>query len=109
MSASNDVGIKLQEKCQHQQAYVHAVHISISGYDNIIVSQIFYGLVNIECSLQQIELFIFINYFFDRPKQFNGLPFRLKTACVVALRLLVMLPDAESPSVMNSVDSSLFS
>ena len=40
------------------------------------------------------------------PKQFNGFPFKLNTACVFTSRAMVMDPDAESPSVMNKVESN---
>ena len=41
------------------------------------------------------------------PYEFNGLPRKLKTACVFTSRLLVMEPEAESPSVIKSVLSKL--
>ena len=47
--------------------------------------------------------------FLVSPKLFNGLPFRENTACVFTSRLLVIDPDALSPSVINSVVSNLLS
>ena len=43
------------------------------------------------------------------PYELRGLPLRLKTACVFTSLDLVILPDAESPSVINKVVSSLLS
>ena len=43
------------------------------------------------------------------PKVLSGLPLRLNTACVLALRALVIEPDAESPSVINMAVDSLSS
>ena len=45
--------------------------------------------------------------FFVKPKLFRGFPRSEKTACVLTSRLLVILPLAESPSVMKMHDSSL--
>ena len=45
--------------------------------------------------------------FFVSPKEFRGFPLSENTACVFTSRLFVMLPLAESPSVMNMALSSL--
>ena len=44
--------------------------------------------------------------FFVLPKQFSGFPRNENTACVCALRLVVMEPLAESPSVMKIIEFS---
>ena len=44
--------------------------------------------------------------FLVSPKQLSGFPLRENTACVFTSRLLVMLPLAESPSVMKMQLSS---
>ena len=40
------------------------------------------------------------------PYEFSGFPRRENTACVSALRTLVIVPEAESPSVMKIAESS---
>src|SRR6478672_3326017 len=45
---------------------MHSIHISIGCNYNIIVSQAFIAFFNIKCMLQEVELFIFIHYFFGK-------------------------------------------
>ena len=47
---------------------MHAIHISIGCNYNIIIPQTFQAFFNIQCMLQQVELFIFIHHFFSQPK-----------------------------------------
>ena len=53
---------ELQEKCYHEQAYVHAVHIGISGYYYLVVTQVIQALLYVQGCLQQVELLILINH-----------------------------------------------
>ena len=42
---------------------MHAVHIGIGGYDDFVVAQCFYAVFYIQGCLEQVEFFVFINYF----------------------------------------------
>lgn len=61
MPRTNDIREKLQEKGHQQQTDMHPVHIGIGRNDNLVVTQVIHILLNVECSLQQIELFILVN------------------------------------------------
>ena len=47
MSDANHVGVELQEELEHQQADVHTVNIGIGGDDDVIISQIFNGFIDV--------------------------------------------------------------
>lgn len=85
---------------------MHAVNIGICGNYHIVVSEVLQPVFNIQGCLKQVELFVFVYDLFERPYVFRGLPLRLKTAWVSTFLALVMEPEAESPSVINRVDSS---
>ena len=63
MSLLYQVGEELQEEGDNQQADMHAVHIGIGGYDDFVVAQCFYAVFYIQGCLEQVEFFVFINYF----------------------------------------------
>ena len=56
------IGKKLKEECKQKQPDMHTVNIGISGNNHIVIPQIFNSVFNIQCSLKQVELFVFINY-----------------------------------------------
>ena len=62
MALPYQFGEELQEEGNHEQAYVHAVDISIGGYDYFVVAQAVDSVFDVECRLQQVELFVLIHY-----------------------------------------------
>ena len=66
MTFFNQIGEKLQEKGDEEQANVHTVHIGIGGYNYFVVSQSVYAVFDIQGSLQEIKFFVFVNYFFSQ-------------------------------------------
>ena len=42
---------------------MHPIDIGISGYHDVVISQIFNAFVDIQCGLQQVELLVFIDDF----------------------------------------------
>jgi hypothetical protein len=60
----DELGKELQEEGNHEQADVHAVDIGIGGDDDLVVSQSVEAVLNVECSLQQIELLVLIDHLF---------------------------------------------
>jgi hypothetical protein len=69
---------KLKKKREQEQADVHAVHIGISGDDNLAVSQAFQPIFNIQRMLQQIEFFIFIDNLFCQAERIQRLTAQAK-------------------------------
>ena len=61
MAFPDKIREELQEECQKQQTDMHAVNICVSGYDHIVVTKVFHTFLNIQCSLQQVELLILVN------------------------------------------------
>src|SRR5688572_9509042 len=59
---------KLQEESHQQQADMHAIHSRIGSDHDIIITQSLVSFFNIQRMLQQVELFIFIYYFFGKAK-----------------------------------------
>src|SRR5690606_4265258 len=55
---------KLKDKRNQQQTNVHPINISIRGDYDVVISQIFHRIFNIQRSLQQVEFLVFVNYFF---------------------------------------------
>ena len=50
---------------------MHPVNIGIGSNHDIVVTQVFQTVFNIECRLQQIKLFVFINHFFGQSVRIN--------------------------------------
>ena len=63
MAFLDEVGEKLEEEGNHQQADVHAVHIGIGGHDDFVVAQSVDAVLDVECRLQKVELFVFVDHF----------------------------------------------
>lgn len=63
VSFLHQVGEELEEECEQQQAYVHAVDVGISGDDHIVVAQAFETLLDVERSLEEVEFLVFIYHF----------------------------------------------
>ena len=79
---------------------MYAVIIRIGGYYYIVVAQIVYVVFNSERTDQQIEFFVF-----DHPPaaflvRIDGLSAKAEHRLVICVAF-VMVPLAESPSVMN--------
>ena len=62
MTITNQLREKLKEKGEQQQADVHAVDISIGRDDNAIIAQFFDAFLDVERSLQQCELLVFVHH-----------------------------------------------
>lgn len=86
---------------------MHAVNIGICSNDYLIVTQRVETILYVKGRLQQVEFFVFIDHFLCKPEAVEGFPRKENTAWVFTLRLFVMLPLAESPSVMKIQLSSL--
>ena len=69
MSFSDQIGKELKEKCKQKQPDMHSVNISISCNNNIIISQVFNSVFNIECSLKKVKLLILINNLLCKTKR----------------------------------------
>ena len=50
-----------EEKGDQQVPDVHTVNIGIGGDNNLAVSEVFYPIFYIQCMLQEVEFFIFID------------------------------------------------
>lgn len=61
MPLFDKVGEELQEEGYHQQADVHAVNISIGSYNHFVIAQAVESVLNVEGSLQEVELFVFVD------------------------------------------------
>lgn len=59
----DQVGEELQEECEQQQAYVHAVDIGVGGYDHFVVTQSVDPLLDVEGGLQQVEFLVLVHHF----------------------------------------------
>ena len=64
----DEVGEELQEEGDHQEAYVHAVHVGIGSHDDLVVAQPVQTVLNVERGLQEVELLIFVDHFFRQPE-----------------------------------------
>jgi len=64
MSLLDEVGEELQEEGEQQQADMHPVGIGIGSDNHFIISQSVHILLDVECRLQQIELFVLIHNLF---------------------------------------------
>src|SRR5690606_2282234 len=73
MAGADQLGEKLQEKGQKQQANVHAVHIGIGSYNHPVVAQPVQPVFDLQGMLEQIELFIFIYDLFRQSVTVQGL------------------------------------
>ena len=47
---------------------MHTIHIGISGNHHIIKTETFQSFFDIQCMLQQVEFFIFVNNFLGQAK-----------------------------------------
>lgn len=61
VSFLDEVGKELQQERKREQAYVHTVVVGIGGDDDFVVTQPFYAVFDVECGLQEIELFVLIH------------------------------------------------
>ena len=68
MAIPYQVGIKLEEESEQKQPDMHAIHIGIRGNHDIVIAQILKSLFKVERSLEQVELFIFVNNPFAQPE-----------------------------------------
>ena len=53
---------ELQEESDGEQAYVHAIHVGIRGYDNLVIAKSIESIFDVESRLKEVELFIFIHH-----------------------------------------------
>ena len=73
MALTNQFWEELQEEGDNQQADMHTVHIGIGSHNHLIISQRVHALLNIEGSLEQIELLVLIDHLFRQAKGVQGL------------------------------------
>ena len=62
----DEFGEELQEECNHEQAYVHAVDIGIGCNYHFVVAQAVDSVFDVECCLQQVELLVFIHHLLSK-------------------------------------------
>ena len=69
MSFLDQIGEELEEESDQQQADVHTVHIGIGRYNHFIITQSLYAVFYVQCGLQQIEFFVFVNHFLGQAER----------------------------------------
>ena len=62
MALLDEVGEELQEEGDDEQAYVHAVDIGIGSHDYLVVAQRVKSVLNVEGSLEQVELLVLVHH-----------------------------------------------
>ena len=72
MTFLNQVGEELQEEGDNQQADVHAIHVGIRSYDDLIISERVETVLNIEGCLQEIEFLVLIDHLLGKAKGVEG-------------------------------------
>ena len=63
VSFFDQIGEKLKEKSNQQQADMHTVHIGIGSHNYFVVAQIIYTVFDIQRRLKQVKLFVFVHNF----------------------------------------------
>ena len=66
MPAAHQIRKELQEESQQKQADVHTVHIGIRRDNHIVVTQVLQTVLDVQRSLQEIELLILIHDLFSQ-------------------------------------------
>src|SRR4051794_10997422 len=69
----NEVGEELQKEGEHQKPDVHAIDISISCKHNIVVTQTFKTIFNIQSMLQEVKFLVFVYHLFSKTITIQGL------------------------------------
>ena len=62
MAFLNQVREELEEEGNHQQADVHTIDIGIGRHNDLVVSQAFHTVLDVEGRLEKIEFFVFIDH-----------------------------------------------
>ena len=73
MSLPYQLGEELQEECYHEQTNVHTVHIGIGRNDYLVVAKVIQTLLDIQGSLQQVELLVLIDHLLGKAVAVQGL------------------------------------
>ena len=73
MPVFDDLGEVLEEKGNHEQTDVHAVHIGIGGNDNLIVAEAIDALLDVQSRLQEEELLVAVDCVSPKAKGVEGL------------------------------------
>ena len=76
MSLPHQFRKELQEEGHQQQPDMHAVHIGIGGNHHIVVPQVFQSVLNIQCSLQQVEFLVLVYDLFGKSEDIQWLAFQ---------------------------------
>ncbi len=105
----HQVGEEHQEERYHKEAYVHSIDIGISGNDHFVVAEPVDSLFDVECGLQEIELVVFVDNFLGHAVRVEGLSSEREHRLCLGVSHFVIVPEAESPSVMNIEESSRLS
>src|SRR5664279_6569183 len=100
MPFSYQIGKELEKECKQKQPDMHPINVGIGRNNNIIVSQVFYSVFNIESRLKQVKLLIFVYNFLCESKTvkrfatktedslcFHIPRFCYRTACRIAFSL----------------------
>ena len=74
VSLLDQVGEELQEEGHHQEADVHTVDIGIGSNDYLVITESVEPVLDIQCSLEQVELFVFIHHLLRQTEAVEGFP-----------------------------------
>ena len=55
---------ELEEEGDDEQADVHSVYVGIGCDDDFIVAQCFESFFDVECGLEEVEFFVFVDHLF---------------------------------------------
>ncbi len=83
---------------------MHSVDIGVGGDDNLVVTESLDAVLDVEGGLKQVEFVILVDHLTRHSVRVERLAAQGE-AWVSALRTLVIVPEAESPSVMKMADS----
>ena len=72
VSFFDQIGEELEEESEHQQSYVHSVHIGIGGDDHFVVPQLVESVLYVERRLEAVELLVLIHHLFGQSIAIKG-------------------------------------
>ena len=69
----DEFGKELEEEGEHQEADVHTVVIGIGGHDDLVVAKAVQSVLDVEGSLQEVELLVLIDHLLGELVAVEGL------------------------------------
>lgn len=67
MALGDELGEKLEEKRDQQQADVHAVDVGVGRDDDLVVAQAVHALLDIQRALEEVEFLVLVDNLLVRP------------------------------------------